>query len=103
MEELFGILIALSLFVGVQFLVYRIYSQTHKVGLSLLPNLGILVLGLTFAITIMISASQTPGSWGDLIGIVLIVYSVIGSGFSTLASFLMIYLLKQRKNQPKKK
>lgn len=103
MEELVGILIALSLFVGVQFLVYRIYSQTHKVGLSLLPNLGILVLGLTFAIIIMISASQTPGSWGDLIGIVLIVYSVIGSGFSTLASFLMIYLLKQRKNQPKKK
>jgi len=103
MEELVGILIALSLFVGVQFLVYRIYSQTHKVGLSLLPNLGILVLGLTFAIVIMISASQTPGSWGDLIGIVLIVYSLIGSGFSTLASFLMIYLLKQRKNQPKKK
>ncbi len=102
MEELLGLFVALGLFAGVQFLVYRIYSQTHKVGLSLLPNLGILVLGLTFAIVIMISASQTPGSWGDLIGIVLIIYSVIGSGFSTLVSFLMIYLLKQRKNQPKK-
>jgi len=102
MEELFGFVVALGLFSGIQFLVYRLYTKTKKVGLSILPNLGILVLGLTFAIILMITASQTPGSWGDLIGIVLIIYSVIGSGFSTLVSFLMIYLIKQRKNQPKK-
>lgn len=102
MEELFGFVVALALFSGIQFLVYRLYTKTKKVGLSILPNLAILVLGLTFAIILMVTASQTPGSWGDLIGIVLIIYSVIGSGFSTLVSFLMIYLIKQRKNQPKK-
>ncbi|MFZ9138841.1 MAG: hypothetical protein ACO207_00100 [Bacilli bacterium] len=102
MEELFGLVVALGLFGGIQFLVYRLYTKTKKVGLSILPNLGILVLGLTFAIILMVTASQTPGSWGDLIGIVMIIYSVIGSGFSTLVSFLMIYLIKQRKNQPKK-
>ena len=102
MEELFGLLIAIGLFTGVQFWVYRLYQNTKKLTLSLLPNLGILVLGITFAIILMVSASLTPGSWGDLIGIVLIIYSIIGSGFSTLVSFLMIYLLNQRKNQPKK-
>jgi hypothetical protein len=102
MEDLLGLLIAVGLFVGVQFLVYRIYKTTKKLVLSLLPNLGILMFGVTFALIIIVSASQTPGSWGDLIGIVFIIYSVIGSGFSTLVSFLMIYLLNQRKNQPKK-
>jgi hypothetical protein len=102
MEELFGLLIALGLFVGIQYWVYRLYLKTKKIGLSILPNLGILLFGVTLAIILMVTASQTPGSWGDLIGIVLIIYSVVGSGFSTLVSFLMIYLLKQRKNQPKK-
>jgi len=102
MEELFGLLVALGLFVGIQYWVYRLYLKTKKIGLSILPNLSILLFGVTFAIILIVTASQTPGSWGDLIGIVLIIYSVVGSGFSTLVSFLMIYLLKQRKNQPKK-
>jgi len=102
MEELFGLLVALGLFVGIQYWVYRLYLKTKKIGLSILPNLSILLFGVTFAIILIVTASQTPGSWGDLIGIVLIIYSVVGSGFSTLVSFLVIYLLKQRKNQPKK-
>ena len=102
MEELLGLSIAIGLFVGIQFWVYRLYNKTKKLALSLLPNLSILVFGVTFAILLMVSASLNPGSWGDLIGIVLIIYSIVGSGFSTLVSFLMIYLLNQRKNQPKK-
>ncbi len=102
MEEFIGLLIALGLFVGVQLLVYRIYKKTKKLALSLVPNLAILLLGGIFGVMMILLASQTPGSWGDLIGIVLIIYAVIGSGFSTLVSFLMIYLLNQRKNQPKK-
>ena len=102
MEELFGLLVALGLFVGIQYWVYRLYLKTKKIRLSILPNLGIFVLGLTFGILSIVLASQNPGSWSDLLGIVLIIYSVVGSGFSTLVSFLMIYLLKQRKNQPKK-
>jgi len=102
MEELFGLLVALGLFVGIQYWVYRLYLKTKKIGLSILPNLGILLFGVTFAIILIVTASQTPGSLGDLIGIVLIIYSFVGSGLSTLVSFLMIYLLKQRKNQPKK-
>ncbi len=103
MEEILGLLVALGLFVSIQYWVYRLYLKTKKIGLSILPNLGILLFGVTFAIILMVTASQTPGSWGDLIGIVLIIYSVVGSGFSTLVSFLMIYILNQRKNQPKKK
>jgi tellurite resistance protein TehA-like permease len=102
MEEFIGLLIALGLFVGIQLLVYRIYKKTKKLALSLVPNLGILLLGGIFGAIMIVSASQNPGSWGDLIGIVLIIYAVIGSGFSTLVSFLMIYILNQRKNQPKK-
>lgn len=101
MEEFIGFVIALGLFAGIQFAVYRLYKRTHQVGLSVLPNLGILVFGVGIGIFMIVSASQTPGSWGDLIGIVLIIYAVIGSLLSTLVSFLMIYLLKRRKNQPK--
>lgn len=101
MEEFIGFVIALGLFAGIQFSVYRLYKRTHQVGLSVLPNLGILVFGVGTGIFMIVSASQTPGSWGDLVGIVFIIYAVIGSLFSTLVSFLMIYLLKRRKNQPK--
>jgi uncharacterized BrkB/YihY/UPF0761 family membrane protein len=102
MEEVIGLLIAAGLFLAIQYSVYRLYIKTKKIGLSLLPNLGIFLLGVIFGIISILFASQTPGSWGDLIGVILIIYSVIGSAFSTFVSVFMIYLVKQRKNQPKK-
>lgn len=96
-----GFLIAMCLFVGVQLIVYWLYQMTRSLFFSLLPNLGILVFGVILGIVAIVLAPQTPGSWLDLIGVVLIMYAAIGSGLSTLVSFLMIYILKQRKNQPR--
>lgn len=103
MEELLGGLIAVLLFVGIQFAVYTIYRKTQKRGLALLPNLGILVLGVATGLILVAVARQTPGSFGDLVGIILIIYSVIGTGLSLLVSFLMLYLINKRKSQPTKK
>ena len=103
MEELLGGLIAILFFVSIQFAVYTLYRKTHKRGIALLPNLAILVFGVATGLILVAVARQTPGSFGDLVGVILVIYSVIGTGLSLLVSFLMIYLINKRKSQPNKK
>ena len=96
-QQLFGIL----LFAGIQFLVYTLYQRTHKTIVALVPNF--ILLGFTVLVAAaLIIFSEQGGVWSLVVN-VLIIFMFLGVGFSTLVSWLMIYLIKQRKNQPSKK
>ena len=97
LQQLTGVL----LFVGLQFLVYTIYQRTNKTFLALLPNF--VLLGLTVLVSAALLIFSEPNSVWGLVIIFVIVFMMIGVGFSTLVSWMMIYFIKQRKNQPNNK
>jgi hypothetical protein len=101
MDTLFQQIIGLLLFVGIQYLVYKIYHHTNKTMLALIPNF--VLLGLTILVSISLILFTKPGSVWSLVIVYLIIFMIIGVGFSTFVSWVMIYLIKQRKNQPIKK
>ena len=96
-QQLTGVL----LFVGVQFLVYKIYQRTNKTMLALLPNF--VLLGFTTLISVALILVSEPGGVASLVIVFVIIFMIVGVGFSTFFSLMMIYFIKQRKNQPIKK
>jgi uncharacterized membrane-anchored protein len=97
LQQLTGVL----LFVGLQFLVYTIYQRTNKTCLALLPNF--VLLGLIVLVSAALLIFSEPNSVWGLVIIFVIIFMVVGVGFSTLVSWMMIYFIKQRKNQPNNK
>jgi uncharacterized membrane protein len=97
LQQLTGVL----LFVGVQFLVYKIYQRTNKTMLALLPNF--VLLGFTTLISVALILVSEPGGVASLVIVFVIIFMIVGVGFSTFFSLMMIYFIKQRKNQPIKK
>jgi hypothetical protein len=94
-------LIGVLLFFGLQFLVYTIYQRTNKTLLALTPNFVLLGLGTIITVGVIFSEIDTP-LWRLTI-MIFIFAIIIGVGASTFVSLLMIYFIKQRKNQPIKK
>jgi hypothetical protein len=101
MDTLFQQVIGIFLFIGVQYLVYKIYQRTNKTMLALIPNFVLLALAIVVSLALILFAE--PGSVWSLVIVFVIIFMVIGVGFSTFVSWMMIYFIQQRKNQPSKK
>jgi len=96
-QQLFGLL----LFVSIQGVAYVIYQRTQQTRLALLPHLVFLMLTIVFAIMVWLFADLS-GPWA-LVATFVLMLALAGIGLSVFITLGMIYLIKQRKNQPIKK
>ena len=97
MQQLSGLL----LFISIQGVAYVIYQRTQQTRLALLPHLGLLMLTIVFATVVWLLADLS-GPWA-LVATSVGVLALVGIGLSVFVTLGMIYLIKQRKNQPIKK
>jgi hypothetical protein len=110
MEDILFFVVVAAMVVVTQALVFFIRNRTNQIGLALLPNLGLLGIGLIVSITGYVVAMGEPGSWADLGFIILLMVTFITTGISTLTSLALIFVIKPRpqkpiadQSQPKKK
>ena len=96
-QQLFGLL----LFMSIQGVAYVIYQRTQQTRFALLPHLGLLMLTIVFATVVWLLADLS-GPWA-LVATSVGVLALVGIGLSVFVTLGMIYLIKQRKNQPIKK
>jgi uncharacterized membrane protein len=101
MDTLIQQLSGLLLFMGIQAVAYVIYQRTQQTRLTLLPHLVFLMLTIVFAIIVWLLADLS-GPWA-LVATSVGVLALVGIGLSVFVTLGMIYLIKQRKNQPIKK
>lgn len=90
-------LILIAVMVGVQMLVVYLRHKTKNIFLSLLPNVGLLVIGLIISVIGYVVALSEPGSWPGLGLIILLLVTFITTGVSTLISLLIVFLIKPTK------
>ena len=100
MEEVLFFLTLIALVVVTQALVFFIRNRTNQIGFALLPNLGLLGIGLIVSITGYVVAIGEPGSWADLGLIILLMVTFITTGISTLISLVLIFVVKQLQPKP---
>ena len=93
--------IGVLLFVGLQFLVYKIYQRTNQTLLALIPNFVLLALAIVISIVFALSAIDTA-LW-RLTMFLLILATIVGFGSSIFVSLMIIYFIRKRKNQPLQK
>lgn len=110
MEDILFFVVVAAMVVVTQVLVFFIRNRTNQIGFALLPNLGLLGIGLIVSITGYVVAMGEPGSWADLGLIILLMVTFITTGISTVISLILIFVIKlpQLKptpvqSQPKKK
>jgi hypothetical protein len=110
MEDILFFVTVVALVVVTQALVFFIRNRTKKITFALLPNLGLLGIGLILSITGYVVAMGEPGSWADLGFIILLMVTFISTGISTLISLILIFVVKTPQpkptpvqSQPKKK
>jgi uncharacterized membrane protein len=101
MDTLIQQLSGLLLFMSIQGVAYVIYQRTQQTRLSLLPHLSLLMLTIVFATVVWLLADLS-GPWA-LVATSVGVLALVGIGLSVFVTLGMIYLIKQRKNQPIKK
>ena len=101
MDTLIQQLSGLLLFMSIQGVAYVIYQRTQQTRLALLPHLGLLMLTIVFATVVWLLADLS-GPWA-LVATSVGVLALVGIGLSVFVTLGMIYLIKQRKNQPIKK
>jgi hypothetical protein len=94
-------IIGVLLFVGLQFLVYKIYQRTNQTLLALIPNFVLLALAIVISMVFVLSAIDTA-LW-RLTMFLLILATIVGFGSSTFVSLMIIYFIRKRKNQPLQK
>jgi hypothetical protein len=99
MENFFLILIGLLLVVLIQGLVYIIYQKTQRLFLAILPNLGLLMIGLMIGFIGFIVAWFESGSWAGFGATIIFLLVLIATFISTITSMLLIYLIKQIKKK----
>ena len=80
--------------VGVQVLVVYIRKQTNRIFLSLLPNLGLLGIGIVISLIGYVVALSESGSWPGLGLIILLMVTFIVTTISTFISILIVFLIK---------
>ena len=101
MDTLIQQLFALLLFMSIQGVAYVIYQRTQQTRLALLPHLVLLMVTILFATVVWLLADLS-GSWA-LVATFVFMLAGVGLGLSAFVTLGMIYLIKQRKNQPIKK
>jgi uncharacterized membrane protein len=101
MDTLIQQLSGLMLFMSIQAVAYVIYQRTQQTRLALLPHLVFLILTIVFAIIVWLM-TDLSGAWALVASFVLLL-ALVGIGLSVFVTLGMIYLIKQRKNQPIKK
>jgi uncharacterized membrane protein len=101
MDTLIQQLSGLMLFMSIQGMAYVIYQRTQQTRLALLPHLVFLILTIVFAIIVWLM-TDLSGAWALVASFVLLL-ALVGIGLSVFVTLGMIYLIKQRKNQPIKK
>ena len=101
MDKLIQQLSGLMLFMSIQGVAYVIYQRTQQTRLALLPHLVFLILTIVFAIIVWLM-TDLSGAWALVASFVLLL-ALVGIGLSVFITLAMIYLIKQRKNQPIKK
>jgi O-antigen/teichoic acid export membrane protein len=101
MDTLIQQLSGLLLFMGIQAVAYVIYQRTQQTRLALLPHLVFLMLTIVFAIIVWLLADLS-GPWA-LVATFVGMLALVGIGLSVFITLAMIYIMKQRKNQPIKK
>lgn len=87
----------IAVVVGVQVLVVYLRHKTKNFFLSLLPNVGLLVLGLIISVIGYVVALSEPGSWPGLGLIILLIVTFLVTTISTLISLLIVFLIKPTK------
>jgi len=100
MEDVLFFLILVVMVVITQALVIFIRDKTHRLALALLPNLGLLGIGLVLSIIGYVVAMGEPGSWAGLGFIILLMVTFITTGISTLTSLALIFVIKPRPQKP---
>ncbi len=90
-------LILVAVMVGVQVLVVYLRHKTNKIFLSLLPNVGLLVIGVIISVIGYVVALSEPGSWPGLGLIILLMVTFLVTIISTLISLLIVFLIKPTK------
>jgi len=101
MDTLIQQLSGLLLFMSIQGVAYVIYQRTQQTRLALLPHLVLLMVTIVFA-TIVWLLADLSGPWA-LVATFVLLLALVGNGLSVFITLAMIYLIKQRKNQPIKK
>lgn len=101
MEEVLVFLTVIALVVVTQALVFVIRNRTNQIGLALLPNVGLLLIGLVLSVTGYVVAIGEPGSWADLGFIILLMVTFITTGISTLISLVLIFVVKPLQPKPR--
>ena len=101
MEEVLFFLTVIALVVVTQALVFVIRNRTNQIGLALLPNVGLLLIGLVLSVTGYVVAIGEPGSWADLGFIILLMETFITTGISTMISLVLIFVVKPLQPKPR--
>ena len=101
MEEVLFFLTVIALVVVTQALVFVIKNRTNQIGLALLPNVGLLLIGFVLSVTGYVVAIGEPGSWADLGFIILLMVTFITTGISTLISLVLIFVVKPLQPKPR--
>lgn len=100
MDNILFFITLVGLVVVTQALVLYIRDKTKQVILSLLPNLGLLALGLVLSFIGYIVALNEPGSWADLGLIIMLMITLISTTISTLTSLLLVFVIKPIRTNP---
>jgi O-antigen/teichoic acid export membrane protein len=98
MDTLIQQVFALLLFISIQGVAYVIYQRTQQTRLALLPHLVLLMVTILFATVVWLLADLS-GAWA-LVATFVFMLAIVGLGLSAFVTFGLIYLIKQRKNQP---
>ncbi len=101
MEEVLFFLTVIALVVVTQVLVFVIRNRTNQISLALLPNVGLLLIGVVLSVTGYVVAIGEPGSWADLVFIILLMVTFITTGISTLISLVLIFVVKPLQPKPR--
>jgi hypothetical protein len=88
------LLTLIAVVVGVQALVIYLRNKTNQFFLSLLPNLGLLIVGIIISVVGYVVALGETGSWAGLGLIILLMITFITTTISTLVSLLLIFVVK---------
>jgi hypothetical protein len=98
MEDVLFFFTIVAMVVVTQVLVIFIRHKTNQIGFALLPNLGLLGIGLVLSFVGYIVALGEQGSWAGLGFTILLMVTFIATGISTVISLILMFVVKP---QPK--
>jgi hypothetical protein len=101
MEGILVFLIAVAMVVVTQAVVLFIRNKTKQVALALLPNVGLLGVGIILSFVGYIVALSESGSIPGIGFMILMLVTLITTGISTFISLLFIVIIKP--SQPNQK